>query len=36
MEADSPPYVLMTPDNALLMLAHVDEFVAESPDYPKP
>lgn len=36
MEADSIPYMLMTPENAPLFLAHVDEFIAQSTDYPKP
>ena len=36
MEADSIPYMLMTPENAPLMLAHVGEFLAQSADYPKP
>ncbi len=36
MEAEAIPYMLMTPVNAPVFLAHVDEFVAQSAEYPKP
>jgi len=35
MEADAIPYMLMTAENAPLFVAHIDEFIAQSPDYPR-
>ena len=35
MELPTPAYVLMTPETAATLLAHVDRFVADSPGYPK-
>ncbi len=35
MEAEATAYILMTPATAALVLAHVEEFVAQSEDYPK-